>query len=131
VALIDTIIQGDCLEVMKDIPSKSVGLVLADMPYGALHKGNPNTMWDVEIPMQPMWEQVRRVIRNNGAVLLFGQNLFSAKLIMSNPDMFRYSLVWDKMRCTGFLNANRMPLRGHEDIHVFYYTTSEVEEDLE
>ena len=70
--------------------------------------------------MKPLWEQYRRVIKDNGAIVLFGQGKFSARLIIAAEDIFRYSLVWDKMRCTGFINANRMPLRQHEDILVFY-----------
>lgn len=105
---------------MKEIPDKSIDAIICDLPYSCLHKSNPNTAWDVEIPFVPLWEQYERVIKDNGAILLFGQNIFTAKLVMSNPKLFRYTLVWDKMRVTGFLNANRMPLRGHEDIAVFY-----------
>lgn len=117
---LDHTYQGDCLEIMPDIPDKSVDLILCDLPYACLSKSNPNTAWDKEIPMQPLWEQYRRIIKDNGAIILFGQNKFSAHLIMAAEDIFRYSLVWDKMRVTGFLNANRMPLRQHEDILVFY-----------
>lgn len=118
--MLSAIYEGDCLDLMPEIPDKSIDLILADNPYNALHKGNPNTSWDVEIPMQPLWEQYRRIIKDNGAILLFAQNKFSAHLIMAAEDIFRYTLVWDKMRPTGFLNANRMPLRQHEDILVFY-----------
>lgn len=114
------LILGDSLHVMKEIPDASVDAVICDLSYNTLHKGNPNTAWDVEIPMQPLWEQYRRIIKDNGAIILFGQNKFSAHLIMAAEDIFRYTLVWDKMRVTGFLNANRMPLRQHEDILVFY-----------
>ncbi len=117
---IDRIYNTDCLIGMKEVPDKSVDAIICDLPYSVLHKNNPNTSWDVEIPFVPLWEQYERVIKDKGAILLFGQNLFTAKLIMSNPKLFRYTLVWDKMRTTGFLNANRMPLRRHEDIVVFY-----------
>lgn len=117
---IDRIYNTDCLVGMKEIPDKSIDAIICDLPYSVLHKSNPNTVWDVEIPFAPLWEQYERVIKDNGAILLFGQNLFTAKLVMSNPKLFRYTLVWDKTRATGFLNANRMPLRRHEDIAVFY-----------
>lgn len=117
---IDHIYNMDCLEGMKEIPDGSVDCIICDLPYATLHKQNPNTKWDREIPMQPLWEQYRRVIKDNGAIVLFGQNKFSAHLIVAAEDIYRYSLVWDKMRTTGFLNANRMPLRQHEDILVFY-----------
>lgn len=116
----NSLILGDCLEKMQEIPDKCIDAIICDLPYNTLHKGNPNTAWDVEIPMRPLWEQYRRIIKDNGAIILFGQNKFSAHLIMAAEDIFRYTLVWDKMRVTGFLNANRMPLRQHEDILVFY-----------
>lgn len=117
---IDRIYNMDCLEGMKEIPDGSVDCIICDLPYATLHKNNPNTKWDKMIPMQPLWEQYRRVIKDNGAIILFGQNRFSAHLIVAAEDIYRYSLVWDKIRTTGFLNANRMPLRQHEDILVFY-----------
>lgn len=114
------IYNEDCLEGMKRIPDGSIDAIITDLPYGVLHRDNPYAQWDNVIPFGPMWEQYERVIKNNGAILLFGQGLFTAKLILSNEKLYRYSLVWDKMRVTGFLNANRMPLRCHEDICVFY-----------
>lgn len=111
---------GDCLEVMKGIADKSVEMICCDPPYNCLHKDNPNAQWDRIIPFEPLWEQYERIIKDNGAIVLFGQGLFTAKLILSNEKLYRYSLVWDKQRVTAFLNANRMPLRCHEDIVVFY-----------
>lgn len=116
----DKIYLGDCLEVMKDIPEGSIDMICTDLPYEVLHRDNPHAQWDRIIPFEPLWEQYERVIKPNGAILLFAQGLFTAQLIMSNVKLYRYTLVWDKMRCTGFLNANRMPLRCHEDIVVFY-----------
>lgn len=110
-----TIKQGDCLELMKDIPDKSIDMILCDLPYGATHN-----KWDSVIPTDKLWEQYNRVIKDNGAIVLFAQGLFTHKLVASNMKHFRYSLIWDKVRTTGFLNANRMPLRRHEDILVFY-----------
>ena len=107
--------QGDCLELMKDIPSKSVDMVLCDLPYGTTRN-----RWDTVIPFTPLWEQYNRVIKDNGAIILFGSGIFSADLMESNKKMWLYNLIWQKTQPTGFLNANRMPLRNHEDILVFY-----------
>lgn len=109
------LLHGDTIEHMKNLSDNSVDLILTDLPYGTTRN-----KWDVIIPFDELWEQYNRVIKDNGAIILFGQGLFSAKLIMSNESMYRYSLVWDKILTTGFLNANRMPLRSHEDIIVFY-----------
>ena len=117
---LDKIYNVDCLVGMKDIPDKMVDCILTDLPYGVLSKSNPNAQWDSIIPLEPLWEQYERVIKDNGAIVLFAQGMFTAKLMMSNPKLWRYNLVWDKCRATGFLNANRMPLRYHEDICVFY-----------
>ena len=83
-------------------------------------KDNPNVQWDRVIPFEPLWEQYERIIKDNGAIVLFCQGMFTVQLIMSNLKLWRYNLIWDKMRVTGFLNANRMPMRCHEDICVFY-----------
>lgn len=117
---LNKIYNGDCLDVMQDIDDKSIDLILCDLPYQVLHKKNPNAQWDRLIPFEPLWEQYNRIIKDNGAIVLFAQGMFTAQLMMSNTRMWRYNLVWDKMRVTGFLNANRMPLRCHEDICVFY-----------
>lgn len=117
---LDTIYNMDCLEGMKMIPDGAVDAIICDLPYGVLHKNNSNEQWDRMIPMEPLWEQYKRVIKDNGAILLFCQGMFTAQLMMSQPKLWRYNLVWDKCRTTGFLNANRMPLRCHEDIAVFY-----------
>lgn len=112
--------HGDCLEIMPTIPDKIVDMVLCDLPYGVLNKSNPNTKWDSVIPFERLWEQYERIIKDNGAIVLFGQGMFTARLMMSNQKLWQYNLVWDKVRVSGFLNANRMPLRSHEDICVFY-----------
>jgi len=117
---LDTIYNEDCLEGMKRIEDGSVDCIICDLPYEVLHKNNPHAQWDRIIPFEPLWEQYRRVIKDNGAILLFCQGMFTAQLMMSQPKLWRYNLVWDKCRVTGFLNANRMPLRCHEDIAVFY-----------
>ena len=117
---LNKIYNEDCLEGMKRIPDGSVDCVICDLPYGVLNKNNANVQWDRIIPFEPLWEQYNRIIKDNGAIILFAQGMFTAQLMMSNPKMWRYNLVWDKVLKTGFLNANRMPLRQHEDICVFY-----------
>ena len=109
------LLQGDCLELMKDIPDKSIDLILCDLPYGTTHN-----KWDNVIPMEPLWEQYNRIIKEHGAIVLFSQMPFGASLIMSNPKMFRYEWIWEKNQAVGFLNAKKMPLRKHENILVFY-----------
>ena len=107
--------KGDCLELMKNITDKSIDMILCDLPYGTT-----KCKWDTVIPFEPLWEQYNRIIKDNGAIVLFGQDKFTAKLMLSNEKNHRYNLIWDKVLKTGFLNANRMPLRKHEDICVFY-----------
>ena len=113
-----SIYQGDCLEVMKDISDKSIDMILCDLPYGTT-----KNKWDMIIPFEPLWEQYNRVIKDNGAIVLFGQGMFTAKLMLSQEKIWRYNLIWEKDRPSGFLNAKRMPLRSHEDILVFYKKT--------
>lgn len=114
------LILGDCLDKMKDIPDKSIDMILCDLPYGVLNKGNKHAEWDRLIPLDELWEQYNRIIKDNGAIVLFSQGMFTAQLMMSNPKMWRYNLIWDKVLTSGFLNAKKMPLRSHEDICVFY-----------
>lgn len=117
---LNKIYNEDCLEGMKRIPDGSVDCIICDLPYEVLNKRNKNAQWDRLIPFEPLWEQYERIIKPNGAIVLFAQGMFTAKLMTSNPKMWRYNLVWDKCRATGFLNANRMPLRYHEDLCIFY-----------
>ena len=114
------LINGDCLEEMKKIPDGSVDMILCDLPYNVLNKGNKNASWDRLLPFDQLWEQYNRIIKDSGAIVLFAQGMFTAQLMMSNPDMWRYNLIWDKMLVSGFLNAKKMPMRSHEDILVFY-----------
>lgn len=115
------LIHGDCLEEMAKLPDKSCDAVICDLPFGVLNKSNPNAKWDCVIPFDKLWEQYERIIKDNGAIILFGSGMFTAQLMMSSPKLWKYNLIWDKVnRSTGFLNANRMPLRIHEDICVFY-----------
>ena len=117
---LDKIYLGDCLSLMQNVPDKSIDMICADNPYEVLHKDNPNAQWDRIIPFEPLWTQYERIIKDNGAIVLFAQGMFTAQLMMSNPKIWKYNLVWEKGRATGFLNANRMPMRSHEDICVFY-----------
>lgn len=105
----------DCLEGMKQIDYKSIDMIFVDLPYQKTQNS-----WDVMIPFEPMWEQFERIIKDNGAILLFAQDKFTAKLILSNPKIHRYNIIWDKVLPSGFLNAKKQPLRSHEDICVFY-----------
>lgn len=109
------ILQGDCLELMKDIKDKSIDLIFCDLPYGVTQN-----KWDSVIPLDSLWEQYERIIKDRGVIVLTAQDKFSAKLMLSNEKLHKYNLVWDKKLTSGFLNANRMPLRVHEDILVFY-----------
>ena len=111
----DYIEQGNCLELMKDIQNNSVDMILCDLPYGTTRN-----KWDSVIPFEPLWEQYKRIIKDNGAIVLFGDGCFTAQLMLSNLKMWRYNLIWDKQRGCDFLNANVKPLKSHEDIVVFY-----------
>lgn len=108
--------HGDCLELMKNIPNKSVDCIITDLPYQQTSRNK----WDVIIPFEPLWEQYKRITKDNAAIILFANGMFTAELMMSNKRMWRYNLIWKKTQPTGFLNAKKMPLRCHEDICIFY-----------
>lgn len=110
-----SLMLGDCLERMKEIPSGSIDMVLADPPYGTTA-----CKWDSVIDLPLMWEQLNRVIKPNGAIVLTATQPFTSALVASNLNMFRYDWVWDKPAGTGFFNAKKMPIRSHETILVFY-----------
>lgn len=112
---INKIYNEDCLEGMKKIDDKAIDLVLADLPYGLT-----NNKKDKIIPFKELWAEYERVIKDNACILLFAQGKFYIDLINSNRKLFRYDLIWNKILSTGFLNANRQPLRVHEQIAVFY-----------
>ena len=107
--------QGDCLELMKEIPDESIDMILCDLPYGTT-----KNKWDSVLPFDKMWEQYDRIIKENGCIALFADGMFMSDLMQSNKKLWRYNLVWDKELISGFLNANRMPLRSHEEICIFY-----------
>lgn len=108
------LLNGDCLHEMKRIKPNSIDVVIADIPYGTTA-----CKWDTVIPFELMWSALKRIITPNGAVVLFGSQPFTSALVMSNPNWFKYSLVWDKVSPTKFLNANHRPLDRVEDIVVF------------
>ena len=112
--------HGDCLELMKNIPDGSVDLVLTDPPYGTTA-----CKWDSVIPFEPMWEQLKRIVKRGGAIVLFGSEPFSSLLRASNIDWYKYDWVWEKPNGSGFLCANIAPLKNHENISVFYQTFSD------
>lgn len=106
---------GDCIKLMNDIEDNSIDLILCDLPFQ-----KTKNKWDKIIPFDDLWKQYKRIIKENGAIILFGQGNFYIDLVNSNRSQFRYDLVWDKQLTTGFLNSNRQPLRRHEQIAVFY-----------
>ena len=112
---LNKIYNEDCLEGMKRIPDKSVDMILCDLPYGTTA-----CKWDTIIPFEPLWEQYERVIKDNGAIVLTASQPFTSALVMSNPNMFKYSLVWDKVATASGVLAKKQPLKSHEDVNVFY-----------
>jgi site-specific DNA-methyltransferase (adenine-specific) len=148
-----TLYKGDCLEVMKDISSNSIDLIICDLPYGVLatqprseesikkyqrtaKDGGGNACgWDVKIDLVKFWEQAKRILKNEHCpVIHFCTTKFGYELIKSNESWFRYDLVWDKQRGVSFLSANKMPMRSHEMIYVFskagaYYNRIDIKSD--
>lgn len=113
----EKLMQGDCLTLLERVEDHSIDMILADLPYGMT-----DNKWDSVIPLQPLFKQYERVIKDHGAVLLFGMGKFGASLIMnaSNKMPYRYEWIWQKSRPGGFLSSRHMPLRSHENIYVFY-----------
>lgn len=146
-------LKGDCLEVMKTLPDKSIDCFVCDLPYGCLEPkrkrtdeyvkkvknagvGQGSCAWDIKIDLERFWEQVKRLAKDDHTpVLMFCTTKFGNELINSNPDWFRYDLVWNKSNGVGFLQANKMPMRSHEMIYVFskkgaYYKRIDIEGDF-
>ena len=108
------IIQGDCLEKMKLIPDGSIDMILADLPYGTTA-----CKWDTIIPFEPLWEQYKRVIKDNGAIVLTASQPFTSALIMSNLKMFKYEWIWEKSKASNYLHCKYQPMKAHENVLVF------------
>ena len=142
-----TLYHGDCLEVMKDLSANSVDLIICDLPYGCLTTpkigGQANVRmpqnrcaWDIKIDLEAFWKEVRRIRKSDHTPTIhFCTTKFGYELIQSNPNEFRYDLVWDKQRGVSFLSANRMPMRSHEMIYVFskagaFYERKDIEGDF-
>lgn len=109
------LLQGDCLERMREIADSSVDMIFSDLPYGTT-----DNSWDRKIPVEPLWEAWLRVLKPNGVIAMWSQMPFSAELVLSNPKLFRYEWIIEKGNATGFLNARKMPLKAHENILIFY-----------
>ena len=113
--LLNRVFEANCLDKMKDIPDRSIDMILCDLPYGTTQNA-----WDSFIPLDKLWEQYKRIIKKNGVIALTSQGVFTAKLILSQEKLFKYKWVWSKSKPTNFLNAKKQPLRKHEDICIFY-----------
>ena len=113
--IINQLFEGDCLKYLKQFPDNSIDMVLCDLPYGTTQN-----KWDSVISLSKLWKEYERVVKDNGAIVLTSQGLFTAQLMMSNPKMFKYKWIWEKSKPTNFLNAKKQPLRKYEDVCVFY-----------
>ena len=111
----EKLLHGDCLELLGEIKDHSIDLILADLPYGMTHN-----KWDSIIPLEPLFEQYKRIIKDHGAILLFGDEPFASHLRLADEKLYRYDWIWIKSNSRGFLNAKRMPLKNTERICVFY-----------
>lgn len=111
----NNLFEGDCIKIMRQFPDNCIDMVLCDLPYGTTQN-----KWDSVIPLEKLWREYMRIVKDNGAIVLTSQGLFTAELMLSNRKMFKYKLVWEKSKPTNFLNAKKQPLRRHEDICVFY-----------
>lgn len=110
-----TLYHADCFDVFPSIPDHAVDMILCDMPYG-----RTNNAWDAPLPLDALWAAYTRIAKPNACIALFADGLFMAKLMLSQQKLWKYNLVWDKVLTNGFLNANRQPLRQHEEICIFY-----------
>lgn len=108
------LLKGDCLELMKDIPDKSIDAIIADLPYGTTA-----CKWDTIIPFEPLWAQYKRIIKDNGAIVLFGSQPFTSALVMSNPKWFKCEWIWKKHKGTNFNTVKRHPMKVHESMCLF------------
>ena len=111
------LLQGDCLELMKDIPDGSIDMILADLPYGTTA-----CSWDTIIPFEPLWEQYERVIKDNGAIVLTASQPFTSALVMSNPEWFREEVVWLKNKGGSGMQAKQKHMKVHDNVEIFSKT---------
>lgn len=109
------IYKGDCLQIMETLPNNSIDLILCDLPYGTT-----SCSWDAVIPFEPLWSGYKRLIKENGAIVLFGSQPFTTDLISSNRAWFKYEIIWEKPNPSNPLLANKQPMKNHENICVFY-----------
>jgi len=112
---LNKLIEGDCLNEMKQIPNKSIDMILCDLPYGMTQND-----WDSHISLEKIWKEYERIIKTKGAIVLTSSGPFTAKLIMSNPKLYKYKWIWIKSKSTNFLNAKKQPLRKYEEVCIFY-----------
>jgi site-specific DNA-methyltransferase (adenine-specific) len=130
------LLHGDCLEVMKTLPEKSIDCFICDLPYGCLTTGKSGCVWDIKIDLEKFWEQVERLMKNDNVPILHFCNMrFGFELIQSKSKWFRYDLIWEKANAVGFLHANKQPLRAHEHVLVFskksaFYNRKDIEGDF-
>ena len=108
---LNNIIEGDSLDIMSKIPDDSIDMLLVDLPYGTTQN-----KWDSVIPLEELWKEYNRIVKDNGAMIFTASGLFTAQLMLSNPKNYKYKIVWEKSKPTNFLNAKIQPLRKHEDI---------------
>jgi site-specific DNA-methyltransferase (adenine-specific) len=116
--MIKEVILGDCFDFMPKIKDNSIDLICADLPYGST-----KCKWDSQLPLDELWKEYKRIIKDNGCILLFAQTPFDKVLGCSNLEWLKYEWIWEKTQATGFLNAKKMPLKSHENILVFYKNT--------
>ncbi len=112
--IVNKVYLGDCLKVMKEIPGKSIDMILCDLPYGMTE-----LKWDEIIPLEDLWKEYRRIIKDKGVIALTASQPFASRLIMSNLKWFRHEIIWEKPVGTNFMNAKKMPLKVHESIMIF------------
>lgn len=112
---INKVYNEDCLEGMKKIDDKSIDFIFTDLPYNTT-----KCAWDCAIPFEPLWEQYKRIVKNNGCIALWAQSPFDKKLACSNMDMYRYEWIIKKTKATGHLNAKKIPMKAHENVLIFY-----------
>lgn len=113
--ILNSVIEDDCMNIMKKMPDGCIDMILCDLPYGTTQN-----KWDSVIPLDELWKQYKRIIKPNGAIVLTSLGMFTAQLMMSEPKLYKYRWIWQKSKATNFLNSKKQPLRKFEDVCVFY-----------